>query len=69
MRRIGVFLLLAGSALAGPKYPNCVRDKDKALEIARTRGKLIFLTVIVYICEAQDMSRDLAGRVVTTIFP
>jgi len=48
MGRIGAVLLLAGAAFAGPKvYPDCIGDKDKILEIARTRGKLIFLTVMV----------------------
>ena len=48
MGRITAVLLLAGAAFGGPKiYPECVGDKDKILEIARTRGKLIFLTVMV----------------------
>lgn len=47
MRRL-VLLLLAASALAGPpKAPECVRTAEEALRLARTRGKLIFLTVIV----------------------
>jgi len=41
-------LLLVGSALAGPKKaPECAKTPEEAVEIARTRGKLIFLTVIV----------------------
>lgn len=46
--RIAVLLLLAGTALAGPtKAPRAIASAEKAVEIARTRGKLIFLTVII----------------------
>ena len=46
--RPAVLSLLAGAALAAPpKAPECVRNAEEAHEIARTRGKLIFLTVIV----------------------
>jgi len=47
MRLLAALVLLVASALAAPKAPRCVRDAKTALEIARTRGKLIFLTVIV----------------------
>jgi len=47
MRTAVLVLLLAASALAGPKAPHCVKTSKEALEIARTRGKLIFLTVII----------------------
>jgi len=49
MRAIPAFLLLCAAAAvaAPPGAPNAVRDSKTALEIARTRGKLIFLTVIV----------------------
>lgn len=48
MRAIAALLVLLGAAWAGPKrHPACVRNHKTALEIARTRGKLIFLTVIV----------------------
>lgn len=42
-------LLLCAGALcaAPPKAPEAVKDKTIAVEMARTRGKLIFLTVIV----------------------
>jgi len=42
-------LLLAGSAAAAPPRPapECVRTHEEAITRARTRGKLIFLTVIV----------------------
>jgi len=47
MRRL-ILLLLAASAAAGPaKAPECVRSHEEAIQLARTRGKLIFLTVIV----------------------
>jgi hypothetical protein len=47
MRGIPV-LLLAATALAGPPAaPECARTSEEALTLARTRGKLIFLTVIV----------------------
>jgi len=47
MRPLAV-LLLVGTALAAPaKAPDCVRTRQEAVELARTRGKLIFLTVIV----------------------
>ncbi|MHC4818516.1 MAG: tetratricopeptide repeat protein [Planctomycetota bacterium] len=47
MRSLACLLLLGWSALAGPKAPLCVKNATEAVEIARTRGKLIFLTVIV----------------------
>ena len=47
MRTAALVLLLVSSALAGPKAPRCVKTSKEAVEIARTRGKLIFLTVIV----------------------
>ncbi len=47
MRLLAALVLLVGPALAAPKYPHCVKDAKTALEIARTRGKLIFLTIIV----------------------
>ncbi|HEX5136856.1 MAG TPA: hypothetical protein VFY93_07790 [Planctomycetota bacterium] len=42
-------LLLAGIAAAAPARPapQCARTKEQALDLARTRGKLIFLTVLV----------------------
>ncbi|MHC4957792.1 MAG: hypothetical protein ACYTGN_05400 [Planctomycetota bacterium] len=45
--RLAVLLLLAGAAVAAPKHPHCVKNSEEAVKIARTRGKLIFLTVIV----------------------
>jgi hypothetical protein len=43
-----LLLALAGAALAAPPAaPECVRTRDEALKRARTRGKLILLTVIV----------------------
>lgn len=47
MRSLAFVLLLGWSAFGAPKAPLCVKDAKQALEIARTRGKLIFLTVIV----------------------
>jgi hypothetical protein len=51
MRRVAPaapLLLLAASVWAAPRpAPECVRTKEEALTLARTRGKLIFLTVIV----------------------
>ncbi|MHC5052889.1 MAG: hypothetical protein ACYTGK_20055, partial [Planctomycetota bacterium] len=47
MRSLAFVLLLGWSAFGAPKAPHCVKDAKEALEIARTRGKLIFLTVIV----------------------
>lgn len=47
MRTLAALMLLIGAALAAPRHPNCVADAKIALEIARTRGKLIFLTVMV----------------------
>ncbi len=38
---------LGGAVLAGPKAPECVATSEEAVKIARTRGKLIFLTVLV----------------------
>ncbi|MCK6461643.1 MAG: hypothetical protein L6Q95_17310 [Planctomycetes bacterium] len=42
-------LLLAGVAAAAPPRPapQCARTHEEAVELARTRGKLIFLTVVV----------------------
>jgi hypothetical protein len=45
--RHAVLLLLVGAAVAAPKHPHCVKNSEEAVKIARTRGKLIFLTVIV----------------------
>jgi len=43
-----LLLLAAGAAAAPPKpAPECARTKEEAVTLARTRGKLIFLTVIV----------------------
>jgi hypothetical protein len=49
MRRSAALLLLAGIAIAAPPRPApvCARTHDEAVTLARTRGKLIFLTVIV----------------------
>jgi tetratricopeptide (TPR) repeat protein len=47
MRSLAFVLLLGWSAFGAPKAPRCVATAKEALEIARTRGKLIFLTVIV----------------------
>ncbi|MHC4930801.1 MAG: tetratricopeptide repeat protein [Planctomycetota bacterium] len=49
MRRTAalVICLSAATLAAPPKAPWCAPDSDTAVEIARTRGKLIFLTVIV----------------------
>jgi len=47
MRSLAFVLLLGWSAFAAPKAPLCVKNAKEAVEIARTRGKLIFLTVIV----------------------
>ncbi len=47
MRSLAFVLLLGWSAFGAPKAPHCIKDAKEALEIARTRGKLIFLTVIV----------------------
>jgi hypothetical protein len=48
MRTSAAVLLLAGTGLAAPPAaPDALADPKKAVEIARTRGKLIFLTVIV----------------------
>jgi len=48
MRKTAALLLLLGSAFAAPpKAPHCVASRKLALEMARTRGKLILLTVIV----------------------
>lgn len=47
MRMIAGLLLLLAPALAGGDPWQCVPDAATAVEIARTRGKLIFLTVIV----------------------
>jgi len=47
MRSPLALFLLAGAALAGPRAPECVATSEKAVEIARTRGKLILLTVLV----------------------
>jgi hypothetical protein len=54
MRRAGLLppaaplLLLAAVAAAAPKpAPDCAKTKEQAVELAKTRGKLIFLTVIV----------------------
>jgi len=47
MRSLAFVLLLGWSAFGAPKAPRCVKNHTEALEIARTRGKLIFLTVIV----------------------
>lgn len=47
MRSLAFVLLLGWSAFGAPKAPHCAKDAKQALEIARTRGKLIFLTVIV----------------------
>ncbi|MHC4133915.1 MAG: tetratricopeptide repeat protein [Planctomycetota bacterium] len=47
MRSLAFVLLLGWSAFGAPKAPLCVKNAKEALEIARTRGKLIFLTVIV----------------------
>jgi len=42
-------LLLAGIAAAAPPKPapKCAKTREQALELARTRGKLIFVTVLV----------------------
>ncbi len=47
--RAAPLLLLAGTAPAAPPRPapECVRTQEEAITLARTRGKLIFLTVIV----------------------
>ncbi len=49
MRWHGLVVLVGAAAAfaAPPAAPEAVRDSKTALEIARTRGKLIFLTVIV----------------------
>ena len=48
MRRTAALLLLAASADAAPRAaPECARTHEEAVTLARTRGKLIFLTVIV----------------------
>jgi hypothetical protein len=47
MRTLAFVLLLGWSAFGAPKAPLCVKNAKEAVEIARTRGKLIFLTVIV----------------------
>ena len=47
MRTLAFVLLLGWSAFGAPRAPLCVRTAKEAVEIARTRGKLIFLTVIV----------------------
>ena len=48
MRTLAVLSVVLGTAFGGPKTPlPFVPDSKTALEIARTRGKLIFLTVIV----------------------
>ncbi|MHC4547686.1 MAG: tetratricopeptide repeat protein [Planctomycetota bacterium] len=47
MRTLAFVLLCGWSAFGAPRAPTCVKSAKEALEIARTRGKLIFLTVIV----------------------
>jgi hypothetical protein len=47
MRTSAALLLLLGTALAGPKAPRCAQDSETAVKVARTRGKLILLTIIV----------------------
>ncbi|MFI5402596.1 MAG: tol-pal system YbgF family protein [Planctomycetota bacterium] len=43
-----LLLLAAGTAAAPPRpAPECARTHEEAITLARTRGKLIFLTVIV----------------------
>ncbi|MGH7162895.1 MAG: tetratricopeptide repeat protein [Planctomycetota bacterium] len=47
MRRTAALLLLAAAAGAGPRGLPCVPDSKTAVEVALTRGRMIFLTVIV----------------------
>jgi len=47
MRLAAVLVCILATAYAAPKYLHCVRDAETAIKIARTRGKLIFLTVLV----------------------
>jgi tetratricopeptide (TPR) repeat protein len=63
MRTAAALLVLALSAAAGPKSKDLpfVKDPQTAVEIARTRGKLILLTVIV---DTDDQNR----AVIDTIF-
>jgi hypothetical protein len=47
MRTLAIPLLLAAAASAAPKTVECVKTAEEAVKIARTRGKLILLTVII----------------------
>lgn len=47
-RAVPLLLLAGGAEAAPPKAaPECARTHEEAITLARTRGKLIFLTVIV----------------------
>lgn len=47
MRAALLLPALAGALFAGPKGIDCAPDHGTALETARTRGKMLFLTVLV----------------------
>jgi len=73
MRTAAILLALLGGAWAAPKTVECVATSEQALQIARSRGKMILLTVIIdrdaeNRAVVEEVFRDAAFRKIATEF-